>query len=74
MVGAVSAPFTTMLQVSILHAGGLFLDLVLQHLLLHLLQQLVDGVDRLESLDLGQDGSRVGQPMHVEGLPARCLC
>lgn len=60
-----------MFQVFILHVdASLFLDLVLQHLLLHLLQQLTDGVDRLESLDLGQDGSHVGQPMHVEGLPA----
>lgn len=44
-------------------------DLVLQHRLLHALQQLVDGVDvgvdRLEALDLGPDGSRVGQLLLV---------
>lgn len=44
-------------------------DLVLQHRLLHPLQQLVDGVDvgvhRLEALDLGPDGCRVGQLLLV---------
>lgn len=44
-------------------------DLVLQQRLLHPLQQLVDGVDvgvhRLEALDLGADGGRVGQVLLV---------
>lgn len=44
-------------------------DLVLQLRLVHLLQQLVDGVDvgvdRLEPLDLGSDGGRVGQMLLV---------
>lgn len=44
-------------------------DLVLQLRLVHLLQQLVDGVDvrvdGLEPLDLGSDGGRVGQMLLV---------
>lgn len=44
-------------------------DLVLQLRLVHLLQQLVDGVDvrvdGLEPLDLGSDGDRVGQMLLV---------
>lgn len=44
-------------------------DLVLQQRLLDALQQLVDGVDvgvhRLEALDLGADGGRVGQVLLV---------
>lgn len=44
-------------------------DLVLQQRLLHPLQQLVDGVDvgvnRLEPLDLGSDGGRVGQVLLI---------
>lgn len=54
-----------MLQVFILVAGGVFLDLVLQPWLLLSLQQLVDGVGaevgQLQTLNLGPDGSRVGQ-------------
>lgn len=55
-------------------------DLVLQHRLLHPLQQLVDGVDvgvhRLEALDLGPDGCRVGQLLlvvHGAAAPLRRL-
>lgn len=44
-------------------------DLVLEQRLLDPLQQLVDGVDvgmdRLEPLDLGPDGGRVGQMLLV---------
>lgn len=44
-------------------------DLILQQRLLDALQQLVDGVDvgvhRLETLDLGADGGRVGQVLLV---------
>lgn len=44
-------------------------DLVLQQRLLHALQQLIDGVNvgvhRLEALDLGADGGRVGQVLLV---------
>lgn len=44
-------------------------DLVLQKRLLDALQQLIDGVDvrmhRLEALDLGADGGRVGQVLLV---------
>lgn len=53
-------------------------DLVLQHRLLHPLQQLVDGVDvgvhGLEALDLGPDGCRVGQLLlvvHGAAAPVR---
>lgn len=56
---------TVMLQVFILVADGVFLDLVLQPWLLLSLQQRVDGVGvevgQLQTLNLGLDGSRVGQ-------------
>lgn len=52
-----------------LDGDDMLADLVLQHGLLDALQQLVDGVDvgvhRLEALDLGADGCRVGQLLLV---------
>lgn len=58
---AVTNPITAMLQVFIFSGDEVLLDLLLQHQLLHTVQQLINGVsvgvDCLKALDLGPDGS-----------------
>lgn len=57
------ASIPAMLQVFILDGDDVLLDLVLQQQVLHVLWQLIHGVDvgvdQLEALDLGPDESRV---------------